>query len=80
MLPTIEIAAVAPDIGHDVDRRRAAQYFAAHGLDNAVDGMRFRLAAVTPIVPPLLVHLADADGNMDQWVIVLGTGFLERNT
>src|ERR1700746_2844612 len=54
--PALVVAAVPADIGHRIDRGRAADHLAARALDAAPIHRRLGLGEISPIVLALLQH------------------------
>ena len=76
--PAVVVALIAARIPGDVDRGRAAQHLAAHGLDPAAAETGLRLRVIAPVVQGVLVHHAHAERNMDQRIDVPTAGFQEQ--
>ena len=75
----VVIEPMAAHVSHDVDRGRAAQHLAARVIDAALIDMRLRLAGIVPVPARIVPHLADAQGNVDEPVIVGGSRFEHEN-
>src|SRR5579875_2962219 len=67
------------DIGHDVDRGRAADHLAARMLDAAIVEMRLGLAQIVPIPARIVPNLADAQGQVNQPMVILAAGFEDED-
>ena len=73
--PAVVVAAVAAHVGHDVDRRAAAEHLAAHRLDPAVVQPGLGLRVVAPVEHPMLPDLAEPDRDVDQGMGIAPAGF-----
>jgi hypothetical protein len=77
--PPVVIAPVAANIGHRVDRRRAADHLAAGALDAPPVESRLRLGEVHPVVQPLFEDAAPADRDLDPRVAVPAAGLQQQH-
>src|SRR5262249_54796908 len=77
--PPIVVAAVTAHVGHDVDRRAAAEHLAAHRLDPAVVEPGLGLRVVAPVEHPVLPDLAEPDRHVDQGMRIAPTGFQHQH-
>src|SRR5262249_31295474 len=68
--PAVVVARMAARVGHHVDRRAAAEHFAAHRFDAAIVEVGLGFRVIAPVVHAMLVHLAHAERNRDQRVAV----------
>src|SRR6266851_5426907 len=71
----VEILGLAADIDHAVDRRRAAEHFAARPEHTAVGGAGVGLGLVAPVDTGVSEGLAEPQWDMDPAVGVLAAGF-----
>ena len=77
--PAIVIAGGAARIGHDVDGRRTAEDLAPHGLQPTIVEIGFRLGLVAPVEHLMLVHLAHAERDRNQRIVVATAGFQQKH-
>ncbi len=73
--PPVVVTVVAAHVGHDVDRRAAAEHLAAHRLDPAVVQSGLGLGVVAPVEHPMLPDLAEPDRDVDQGMQVAPARF-----
>ena len=72
--PAVVVAAVAPRIGHGVDRGRAADHLAARALDPPPGQVRLGLGEVHPVVHAVGEDLAPGQGNVNPRIAVPAAG------
>ncbi len=68
--PAVIVAGITPGKGHHIDRGGAAQDFSAHGFDAPPVQIGLRLAVISPVKHTSLVHLAEAEGDMNEGMAV----------
>jgi hypothetical protein len=78
--PHVEILDLAADIDHAVDRARAAKHASARQQMGVIAARRIRFAAKAPVDRAVVDVLAEAEGDVDPEVAVLGPGFEQQHT
>ena len=78
-LPVVIVAAMPADMGHGIDRRRAADDLAAGAFDAASADAGFRLAEIHPVVQAVLEDLAPAERDVDQGIAVPAAGLQQQH-
>ena len=77
--PAVVVGAVAADIGHRVDRGRAADHLAARAFDAAAVERGLRLGLVVPAVDAVAQHLAPGERQLDPRIAVPAAGFEQQH-
>src|SRR5699024_4803651 len=77
--PAVLVQRVAADVGHAVDRRRAAQHTPARAVDAAAVEMRFRFAYVIPVVAFALQRVGQRRRHVDEDAAIAGPGLQQQD-
>src|SRR5712671_612781 len=77
--PAVVVAAVAPHIGHGVDRGRTAHHLAARAFDAASAHAVLGLAEIHPVMHAVEQEAWPAERNMDPGVAVPAAGLEQQN-
>jgi len=78
--PTIELFGIAPDIGHAIQRARAAENLAARPIDGLPVHARLRLGRESPGILRIGEEFADAERYVDPDVPILATGLKQQGS
>src|SRR5258707_5179222 len=77
--PAIVIGPVPADIGHGIDRGRAADDLAAHAFNATVAGAWIGLCVITPVVASIQKDLAPCKRHMNEWIAIPAAGLQQED-